>query len=230
MKTIGLIGGTGWVSTIEYYRIINETVNKKLGGNNFAKCVIYSLNQGDVIKNHDKDDSSGLRDLVSKAAESLVKAGVDVILLGANTLHMVADDIEKKINVPLIHIVSATAEKIKEKGLTKVGLMGTKPTMKLDFFKNKLRDNGIDVIVPEEDYQDYIQKTIVEELVMDKFYDSTTVEFLDIIEDMTHQGAEGIILGCTEISLLISQDDVDIPVFDTTRIHAEAAVDFALGI
>ncbi len=228
MKTIGLIGGTGWVSTIEYYRIINEEINERLGGNNFAKCIIYSLNQGEIFDFHKNNDLNGIKDLVDYAAQKLVLAGADVILLGANTLHMFADELEKKISIPLINIASATALQILAKNLRKVGLLGTEATMSMDFYKNNLREKGIEVIVPDDKDKEFIHNAIIEELIMDKFYDLTAIGFLEIIQKLKDQGAEGIILGCTEIPLLIKQEDVKFPIFDTTRIHAMAAVDFAL--
>jgi len=228
MKTIGMLGGTGWVSTIEYYRIINETVNERLGGNNFAKCIIYSLNQGEILDFHNNNDLDGIKKLVDDAIQKLVLAGSEMIIVGANTLHMFASEIEKSINIPLINIASATADQILAKNLKKVGLIGTITTMNRDFYKAKLGESGIEVIVPNDEDKEFIHRSIHEELVMDKFYDLTAIGFLEILQKLKDQGAEGIVLGCTEISLLIKQDDVNIPIFDTTRIHANAAVEFAL--
>lgn len=229
MKTIGLIGGTGWVSTIEYYRIINKEINKRLGGNNFARCILYSLNHGDIIEFNKKNDMNGVYLLLLNAANKLIEAGAEFILLCANTTHMFADRLEKEISVPLIHIGEATAREIKRKKLSKVGLLGTKMTMKLDFFKSKLREENIGVVVPNPDDMEFINNSILDELIKDIFTEPTRDKFKLIIKELQSNGAEGVILGCTEIPLLIKQEDVEIPVFDTTLIHSLAAVDFALG-
>ena len=182
MKTIGLLGGTGWVSTIEYYRIINEVINKRLGGNNYAKCIIYSLNQGEIFDFQSKNDLIGVKNLVDNATQKLILAGADAIVLGANTLHMFADDIEKNINVPLISAATVVADQILSQNLKKVGLLGTKDTMKMDFYKDKLSEKGIEVVVPEEEDIEYIHTAIHEELVLDKFFDSTAVGFFEILQ------------------------------------------------
>ena len=228
MKTIGLIGGTGWVSTIEYYRIINKEVNKRLGGNSFARCILYSLNHGDIIEFNKKNDMNGVYLLLLNAASKLIEAGAEFILLCANTTHMFADKLVKEISVPLIHIGEATAKEIKKKKLSKVGLLGTKMTMELDFFKSKLSKENIGVITPNSEDGEFINKSILDELIKDIFTEETRNEFKKIIKRLQSRGAEGVILGCTEIPLLIKQEDVEIPVFDTTLIHSLAAVDFAL--
>lgn len=228
MKTIGLIGGTGWISTLEYYRIINEEVNKRLGGYNFAKCIINSLNHGDIIEFNRKDDMNGNFNLFLNAAESLKAAGAEFIILCANTPHMFAGDLQNKIPVPLIHIGEAVAEKIKISKIKKVGLLGTKATMEQDFIKSKLSEKNIDVIIPGKKDRDFIHNSIINQLIKNIFTDETRTEFKKIIKELQNQGAEGIILGCTEIPLLIKQEDVEIPVFDTILIHSIAAVDFAL--
>jgi aspartate racemase len=229
MKTIGLIGGTGWLSTIEYYRIINEEINKRLGGYNFARCIIYSLNHGDIIEFNKTNDTEGVYSLLLNASNKLTGAGADFVLLCANTTHMFADRLQDDISVPLIHIGDATSKEIKKQKLSKVGLIGTKTTMEKDFFKDKLIDNNIEVLIPGDNEREYIHKVILDELIKGKFPDNTRKEFIRIISDLQSKGAEGIILGCTEIPLLIKQENVDIPVFDTTLIHSLSAVDFALG-
>jgi len=228
MKTIGLIGGTGWISTIEYYRIINKEVNKKLGENNFARCILYSLNHGDIIEFNKRNDMNGNYLLLLNAANKLIGAGADFILLCANTTHMFADRLEKEISVPMIHIGTATAKEIKRSGISKVGLLGTKMTMELDFFKSKLSEENIEVIIPNSSDREFVNNSILDELIKDIFTEETRKKYKLIIKELQSRGAEGVILGCTEIPLLIKQEDVEIPVFDTTLIHSLAAVDFAL--
>lgn len=156
MKTIGLVGGKGWVSTIEYYRIINEEINKRLGGMDFAKCILFSLNYGEIDSLNKKNDSAGIYLLLSNAADKLIIAGADCILLCANTLHQYANQLEQKISVPLIHIAHSTVKTINKHGLKKVGLLGTKQTMEMDFYKSKLKENNIDVVIPEQDDRDFM--------------------------------------------------------------------------
>lgn len=229
MKTIGLIGGTGWVSTVEYYRIINKEINKRLGGNNFAKCILYSLNHGDIIEFNKKNDMNGNYLLLLNTANILIGAGADFVMLCANTTHMFADRLEKEISVPLIHIGEATAKEIKRNRISKVGLLGTKMTMELDFFKSKLSEENIEVIIPKSSDREFINNSILDELIKDIFTEETRRKYILIIKELQSRGAEGVILGCTEIPLLIKQKDVDIKVFDTTLIHSLFAVDFALG-
>lgn len=229
MKTIGLIGGTGWVSTIEYYRIINKEFNKRSGGHNFAKCILYSLNHGDIIEFNKKNDMLGLYAMLLDAALRLIDAGADFILLCANTTHMFADKLSKEISVPLIHIGEAAAKEIKRQNLSKVGLLGTKATMEQDFFKSKILDEKIEVLIPDANDREFINNSILNELIKDIFTEETRNEYKKIIQKLQLQGAEGVILGCTEIPLLIKQEDVEIPVFDTTLIHSLEAVEFALG-
>lgn len=228
MKTIGLIGGTGWVSTVEYYRIINEETNKRLGGLEAAKCILYSLNYGEIDSFNKKNDSEGIFLLLSNAAEKLIAAGADCILLCANTMHQYASRLELKIDVPLIHIAQATGEAIKNRGLNKVGLLGTKQTMEMDFYKSKLNEKEIEVIIPEKIDRDFIQNTISNELLKNMFLDESRTRFQKIMEKLKNNGAEGIILGCTEIPLLIKQEHSALPLFNTLEIHSIAAVDFAL--
>jgi aspartate racemase len=228
LKTIGLVGGTGWVSTVEYYKIINEEVNKRLGGMEAAKCILYSLNYGEVDSLNKENDTEGIFSLISNAADKLLAAGVDCILLCANTMHQYAPKLEKKINVPLIHIAQATGKAIKSRGFSKVGLLGTRQTMEMDFYKSKLKEENIDVITPEKDDRDFIQNTISNELLKNIFWDESRERFIRIMEQLRSNGAEGIILGCTEIPLLIQQKHSALPLFNTLEIHSLAAVDFAL--
>jgi aspartate racemase len=228
MKTIGLVGGTGWISTAEYYRIINEEVNKRLGELEFAKCILVSLNYGEIDLLNKKNDSEGIFSLVSDAVDKLIIAGADCILICANTLHQYASLIEKRINVPLIHIAEATGKAIKRRGLSKVGLLGTRQTMEMDFYKSKLNEEKIEVIVPEKEDRDFIQYTISNELLKNIFLEESLIRFQKIIDRLKTNGAEGIILGCTEIPLLLKEQHSTLPLFNTLEIHSLAAVDFAL--
>jgi len=229
MKTIGLVGGTGWISTAEYYRIINEEINRRLRGFEFARCLLYSLNYGDVDRCNKRQDMEGIYSLLLDASKKLVSIGAECILLCANTMHMFADRVEREIPVPLIHIGVAAARAVKRRGLSTIGLLGTKPTMEKDFYKAKLKSEQILAIVPESDDRDYIQRTIDQELLMGIISEESRKRFVAIMEKLRSQGAEGIVLGCTEIPLLIQQEDTDLPVFNTTVIHSLAAVEFALG-
>ncbi len=230
MKKLGLVGGISWVSTIEYYKFINEGINEKLGGLNFAECIIYSLNFDDFQRNNTANNWEATFQLISDACENLKRSGAKAIVLCANTAHAVAEQVEQKVKLPIIHIATVTANEINKQGLKKVGLLGTKFTMEMDFYKNKLHGHGIEAIVPERhEIRDYIQQTIKEELGRGIIKQETKQAYISIINQLVKDGAEGIILGCTEIPLLINQQDVSVPVFDTTKIHSQAAVEFALS-
>jgi aspartate racemase len=230
MKKLGLVGGISWVSTIDYYRFINEGINEKLGGLNFAECIIYSLNFNDFQGNNTNNNWDATFELLLNACKSLEKSGAEAIVLCANTAHAVSDKLEKEIQLPIIHVATATANKINEQGLKKVGLLGTKFTMEMDFYFKKLAENNIEAIVPFlQEERDFIQDTLKEELGRGIIKEQTKRAYLSIIEKLIENGAEGIILGCTEIPMLISQEDVSVPVFDTTKIHSEAAVNFAVS-
>ncbi len=229
MKTIGLVGGTSWASTIEYYRIINEEVNNRRGGLNFAKIALYSLDYGEIHALSMKKDVEGIRSLLVEAARKLEGIGAQCILLCANTMHLHAEWVQNSVGVPLLHIADATATEINKKKMTRVGLLGTKLTMELDFYKKRLLGRGITAIVPPLEDRNFIHHAIDTELVKSLIFPETKSRFITIIGDLRDQGAEGVILGCTEIPLLIKQGDTSLPVFDTTRIHSVAAVDFALA-
>jgi aspartate racemase len=229
MKTIGLIGGTGWVSTIEYYRTINLEINKRLGGHNAARCILYSFNYADINEFNLREDHAGVYNLVLDAVVKLKKGSADFILLCANTLHQYADDLQAEIKLPIVHIAEATAVEIKKQRLSKIGLLGTKFTMEMDFYTKKLRSAGIESLVPEKPERLFIHDTIMNELLRGIFKPEAKKRFLEIINVLEQRGAEGIVLGCTEIPLLIKQEDTHLPVFDTLKIHAQAAVDFALS-
>jgi aspartate racemase len=226
MKKIGLVGGISWVSTMDYYKLINEGVNSKLGGLNFAECIIYSLNFGEVQATS-WDNSF---DLLLNACESLKKSGAEAIVLCANTAHLFADRLQETIDLPIIHIGTETARAINKQGQKKVGLLGTKFTMEMDFYRNKLEDYGLEVLIPEkQETRDYIQYTVKEELGIGFINPETKRNYISIVKDLVGRGAECIILGCTEIPMLISQEDFIIPVFDTTKIHSNAIVDYILS-
>lgn len=226
MKKIGLVGGISWVSTVDYYKFINEGVNAKLGGLNFAECIIYSLNFGD-IQAQSWENSFGL---LLNACETLKRSGVDSIVLCANTAHLFADRLQEAIKLPIIHIGTETAKAINKSGCKKVGLLGTKFTMEMDFYRNKLEEFGLEVLIPEQqETRDYIQYTVKEELGVGFIDPETKKKYISIIKELVDRGAEGIILGCTEIPMLIRQSDFTIPVFDTTKIHSEAIVDYIVS-
>jgi amino-acid racemase len=225
MKTIGMIGGVTWESTKEYYRIINELTRNHLGGVHSAKIILYSVDFNFILSS----DWQAKVELLSEKAKLLERAGADCILICANTLHKLYDEIQSKINIPIIHIADAVGLSIQKKGLRKVGLLGTRPTMEEDFYKKRLKDKfDINTIVPDEDSRIFIQQVIYKELAKGNFLEESKQKYIEISENLITTGAEGIILGCTEIPLLISQEDFNIPVFDTAFIHASAAVDFAL--
>ena len=226
MKKVGLVGGISWVSTIDYYKLINEGVNKKLGGLQFAECLIYSLNFGDI---QEKTWHNSFH-LLLNACLSLKKSGVDAIVLCANTAHLYADQLEKEIGLPLIHIGTETAKAITQKNLTTIGLLGTPFTMEMDFYKNRLKSFGLNVLIPEkQETRDYIQYVLKEELGRGIVNPDSKEKYIEIANELIVRGAEGIILGCTEIPMLIDQSDFSVPVFDTTKIHSEAIVDYILS-
>ena len=226
MRLIGLIGGISWTSTLDYYRYINEGINKEMGGLNFANCIIYSMNFGDIQALSWENSF----EIILNACQSLEKNGVEGIALCANTAHMFADELQEKTAVPIIHIGIETAKAINKRGFKKVGLLGTKFTMEMNFYKEKLKEYNLEVLIPDQqEVRDYIQYTLKEELGKGIINAETKARYISIVNELVEDGAECIILGCTEIPLVISQDDFTIPVFDTTKIHSQAIVDFALS-
>ena len=226
MKKIGLVGGISWVSTLDYYKFINEGVNTRLGGLNAAECMVYSLNFGDLQAKGWVNSF----ELLLKACKHLKNAGADSIVLCANTAHLFADELQDTLQLPILHIGTETAKAIRKAGFTKVGLLGTKFTMEMDFYKNKLQEYGLEVLIPEkQETRDYIQHTVKEELGVGFINPETKTNYISIVENLIGCGAECIILGCTEIPLLINQDDFTIPVFDTTKIHCEAIVEYIVS-
>jgi len=228
MQILGLIGGFSWVSTVEYYKFINQGVNDRLGGLEFPQCVIYSFNYAEIKKYNNTDNWDMTFQLVVKACNDLKHCGVTGIVLCANTMHRIADRLEEETGLPVIHIATVTATEIEKKGLKKVGLLGTKFTMELDFFKSKLLDKGIEVLIPNEDDREFLHHTIYDELGKGIFAEQTKQRYLRIISDLMNDGAEGIVLGCTELPLIIQQSEVCVPIFDTTLIHSKAAVEFSM--
>lgn len=228
MKTIGLIGGMSWESTVPYYQIINEEVKQKLGGLHSAKIILYSVEFDEIEKCQSSGNWEKSGEILGHAAQGLEAAGADFILICTNTMHKVAPQIASMIHVPIIHIADATADALQEKHIGKVGLLGTKYTMTQDFYKQKLIDRGIEVVIPDEDDIETVNEIIFHELCVGKILDKSRVRFQEVIKRLQEKGAEGVILGCTEIGLLIHQSDSALPVFDTTLIHAKKAVELAL--
>jgi aspartate racemase len=229
MKIIGMIGGAGWPSTLEYYRIINQETNRRLGGLNSAKIILSSFNYGEIDLLNKKEDHAGVYKLVLDAAQRLKKASVDFLIICANTMHQYVDALENETGIKIVHIADATAKEIKKNNITTIGLLGTRFTMEMDFYKKRFNQFGIETLVPEKPDRDFIHTAIMNELLKEQFKADTKNRFLKIIDELEMRKAEGIVLGCTEIPLLINQDDVELPVFNTLEIHALAAVDFALS-
>jgi len=229
MKTIGLIGGMSWESSSEYYRIINETVRERLGGLHSAECIMYSADFEEIENLQHQGKWEELTKLMLNFAQKLEGAGADFIVICTNTMHKMAEEVENNTSIPLLHIADATAEKIIEKGLGKLGLLGTNFTMEEDFFKKRLEEKyNIEVIIPSQNDREIIDSVIYNELCLGIIKQSSKEKYKEVINRLISDGADGVILGCTEIPLLIGQEDVEIPVFDTTTIHAKSAVEFAL--
>jgi aspartate racemase len=229
MKKLGLIGGISWVSTLDYYKYINEGINAQLGGLNFSECIIYSFNYAEIKKLGDLGDWDGVFERLLSAANHLKNSGAEGLVLCANTMHYLADKLQIEVGLPVIHIAEATAQEIKKQGISKVGLLGTKPTMTMNFYTDKLAHFEISTLIPNEDDREFVHYTIFEELGRNLIKEETKARYLAIINELQSKGAEGIILGCTEIPMLIKPQDVAIPIFDTVMIHARAAVAFSLA-
>lgn len=212
-----------WESTITYYQVLNETIKQALGGLHSAKCILYSVDFEEIEKCQANGDWNRSAEILSDAAQSLEKAGADYIVICTNTMHKVADEIERHIHIPLLHIAEMTAVELEKSGITKVGLLGTKYTMQQDFYKYILENRGIHVVIPNEDQVELVNDIIYNELCLGVISNESKQQYLDIIGDLVKSGVQGVILGCTEIGLLVKQDDTDIPLFDTTLIHAKNA-------
>lgn len=229
MKTIGLIGGMSWESSIEYYRLINELVREKLGGHHSAKSIMYSVDFAEIEKYQRQGEWHEAAYVLMTAAQNLEQAGAKCVLICANTMHRLAADVQNSINIPLIHIADVTAEKIHAAGLKKVGLLGTMFTMTMNFYTNRLAEKyDLEIIIPNEADREIVHRIIYDELVLGKILPESLAAYKRIMAQLVAAGAEGIILGCTEIGLLVKPEDSTVPLFDTTFIHAEAAVNFAL--
>ncbi|GGP08472.1 aspartate/glutamate racemase family protein [Oceanobacillus neutriphilus] len=228
MKTIGLIGGMSWESSAEYYRIINEEVKNKLGGLHSAKCLLYSVDFEEIerFQAAGRWDEAGKQ--LGEAAYSLEKAGADFIVICTNTMHKVVKDIEARISIPVLHIADATTSQITKSNLRMVGLLGTKYTMEQDFYKARIESNGINILIPDHSEREGINRIIFEELCLGNIQQASRDYYKEVIKGLIDQGAEGIILGCTEIGLLVKQEDSEVPLFDTAEIHAIESVRNAL--
>ena len=223
MKTIGLLGGMSWESTITYYEILNKTIVEQLGGYHSAKIMMYNVDFAELEENMSTGNWAGNAKILSEAAKRLEDAGADYIVIATNTMHKLVPDIEKNISIPILHIADATAEKIKEDGLCKVGFLGTKFSMTQDFLHERFRKAGLEVMIPDEADIELINNVIFDELCLGKVLESSRKEYQRIISSMKAQGAECVILGCTEICMLITAEDSVLPVYDTTLIHAREA-------
>jgi len=229
MKTIGLLGGMSWESSIEYYRIINETVREKLGGLHSAESIMYSVDFAEIEQLQHQDKWDEATQLLVDGAKRVENGGADFLIICTNTMHRMADDVQQQIRIPLLHIADATAEKIKTLGLRKVGLLGTRFTMEEDFYKGRLTaKHGLDVIIPDEEGRAAIHSVIYDELCRGEINQASRDQCIKLMGNLVAHGAEGVILGCTEIGLLIKDGDSAVPLFDTTKIHAVAAVEYAL--
>ncbi|MFO1414502.1 MAG: aspartate/glutamate racemase family protein [Burkholderiales bacterium] len=233
MKTIGLIGGITWVSSLEYYRLMNQRVQEVVGGNSSAKVLLYSIEFGEFAKDErlaEQGDWRALQDVMIDAASRLKRGGADFLVIASNTMNSTADTLAKATGLPALNIVDATGERIRRAGLAKVVLLGTRYTMEAPFYRERLARFGISVVTPDAADRDYINRVIFDELAVAKFTPEARQRFVAIAERLVRDtGAQGVILGCTEIPLLIQQKDLSVPAFDTLAIHAEAAVDFALA-
>ena len=228
LKTIGLIGGMSWESSMTYYKVINETVKNKLGGLHSAKCIMYSVDFYEIEKCQADGNWEKSGEILGEAAYNLEKAGADFIVICTNTMHKVINQIKERISIPVLHIAEMTAEKILEKKMKNIALLGTKYTMEQDFYKSKLIEKGINVIIPDKNDIEIINKVIYDELCLGIINPESKAKYLEIVKTLKQKGAEGIILGCTEIGLLIKNEDTDIPLFDTALIHAEQAAMYSI--
>lgn len=228
MKTIGLIGGMSWESTVLYYKIINETVKARLGGLHSAKIILYSVEFDEIEQCQSSGDWEKSGNILGRAAQGLEAAGADFLLICTNTMHKVAPQVASMVHIPIVHIADATADELERCRVRKVGLLGTKYTVTQDFYKQRLIDRGIDVVIPDEAGIDLVNSVIFHELCVGEIKDASREQFRRMIGRLRDEGAEGVILGCTEIGLLIHQEDSPLPVFDTTLIHAARAAGMAL--
>ncbi|USD64040.1 aspartate/glutamate racemase family protein [Vibrio sp. SCSIO 43136] len=229
MKTIGLLGGMSWESTTSYYSALNQGIKQKLGALHSAKISLYSVDFEEIKQLQHQNKWDETADILGQAAQSVQAAGADFLLICTNTMHKVAPEIEAQIDIPILHIADATAYQLKQDGVTKVGLLGTRFTMEQDFYKQRLIDRfGIDVVVPTADDQTLVHDVIYQELCQGEIKDSSRQAYVGIISKLADEGAQAVILGCTEIALLVKQSHTKVPLYDTTQIHSEKAVEWAL--
>ena len=229
MKTIGMIGGMSWESSIEYYRIINQTVKEKLGGLHSAQSLMYSVDfaEIEILQNEGRWDEA--TQAMIEAAQHVEAGGADFVIICTNTMHKMADEVETAIGIPLLHIADAAAGAIKAQGLSKIGLLGTRFTMEEDFYRGRLVEkHGLEVLIPEAEDREIVHRVIYDELVLGEIKPESREAYKGIIEKLIAEGAQGIILGCTEVGLLVKEEDSPVPIFDTAYIHAVAAVEYAL--
>ena len=230
MKTIGLIGGMSWESSLEYYRIINEATKQKLGGFHSSKCILYSVDFEEIERLQHQGKWDELTVMMIRTAQILERAGAELIVICTNTMHMMADGVQANITIPLLHIADATAMQIQEQKLHSVGLLGTKFTMEQEFYRGRLSEKfGLKVLIPLDNERQIIHSVIYDELCLGQTRESSRTEFIRIINNLVKRGAQGVVLGCTEIPLLVRQEDIAVPIFDTTTIHANEAVRVALA-
>ena len=229
MKTVGLLGGMSWESTVDYYRLINEGVKERLGGLHSARCLLYSVEFAEIEACQAAGEWDRAGEILAGAAAKLAGAGADFLLICTNTMHKVADQVAAAIPIPLVHIAQVTADALEARGITTVGLLGTRYTMEQAFYKEKLEERGIRVLVPQAPGRELVNRVIFQELCLGQVKPASRQAFLREMDALAAQGAQGVILGCTEIGMLVSQADTAIPLFDTTRLHAQRAVELALA-
>ncbi|MEA5452866.1 aspartate/glutamate racemase family protein [Leptolyngbya sp. CCNP1308] len=229
MKTIGLIGGMSWESSLEYYRILNQTTRARRGGLHSAKVILFSVDFADMAALQHQGDWAEISGILIEAGQQLQMAGAGMVLICANTMHRLADDIEARISIPLLHIADVTADCVKAQRLQRIGLLGTRFTMEQDFYRDRLTQHGLEVLVPDAAGREAVHQIIYDELCQGRFTPASRETILALCEQLATAGAEGVILGCTELELLVGDATAAVPLFPTTRIHAEAAVELALG-
>lgn len=230
MKTIGLLGGMSWESTVSYYQLLNEGVRERLGGLHSAKIILYSVDFAEIEQFQVAGQWQQAGEKLAAAAAGLEQAGADMVLICTNLMHKVAPIIEAQLTVPLLHIADAAGDEIKRRGLNKVGLLGTRYTMEEDFYRKRLFDNfGIEVLIPEQAERDLVHQVIFDELCCGKITQTAKRSYLEVIENLRQRGAEGVVLGCTEIPLLVGTEDTDLPLFDTAALHVKMALEFCFG-
>ena len=230
MKTIGLIGGMSWESSIEYYRIINQVIRKELGGVHSAKSVMVSLDFAEIEELQNQGNWDEATRIMVETAQLVEKGGADFVLICTNTMHLMAEEVQAGVNIPLLHIADATAQAVKQRGLDIIGLLGTRFTMEKEFYRGRLEElHQLKVLIPDREKRDQVHRVIYDELVQGVITDGSREIYREVIDALVAGGAQGLVLGCTEIGLLVKQEDVPVPVFDTMEIHALAAVDAALG-